>query len=1166
MAIKHFGYTWWGQAWLNALKDIDFSNRLPRGMRYARNDLVKSIAIKGNIVEARVKGRKRSPYEVKIAVPRFSESKKNRILKIINSNFYYLARLSARELPSEMLEDLEKNNIKLFPAKWEDLDAHCSCPDWAVPCKHIAAVIYMIANEIDKKPFLVFNLHDFDILSNFERESKSEIGLKSISEIVKLDDKKEKVKQTIDAMDFSTIPALKKELFSVLAPKPLFHLTKDFKKHLLKAYDNTGKEIIQFLEQDFEVPEKLADLKRISLKLDKNLSDFKGIIKFKQDRVNFSRDNLLELLKILNKISLNEVFNFHESVVIFTLFYSFAAKLAQQGAFIPEVIKLTEKLYILRYIPALFNEKISQIFEQLRGLIPPDFITVNKTHMSVNEQALVLTSLFLGYFVGEFQKKKEPGEDKTADFFFNRVPFKIDKFEESEIPQTIHLWLSKFYIVHKNYTPLIQVYEPRRGDKDFGIEIKIEDSKNVLSEPIALKKIVNDEKFKEIRLDILKDLSLLSTYFPVVNEYLGLKKANRLKVPPTNFVQLWFNALPILKLLGIRTLIPKSLQEIFAPGLTLSVKSKFTGSPAVVSYLNMREMLDFDWSIAVGSDVISAEEFRESVKGVSGVVKIKNKYVRIDKKEINKILKSLEQKPRLSPLDILKINLEGKFNGAPIRSDKKVADIFDKLFELKETAVPASLNGELREYQQRGFNWLYNNTGNGLGSLIADDMGLGKTIQVLTLLLKLQEEKHLTADKRALIVVPATLMSNWRKEFEKFAPGIKTFIYHGLDRSLKIRDVEVIITTYGMVRSERAKFAKEEWLAVIIDEAQNIKNPTANQTAAVKSLRAGIKIAMTGTPVENRLSEYWSIMDFVFEDYLGSLTAFKENYAIPIERFRDSESLRNFKKLTAPFVLRRVKTDRSIIDDLPEKIETDRYCNLTKEQASLYEKVVRDIEAVLDNGDDRSEFEKSGIIFKLMTYLKQVCNHPAQFLKKPAADVELSGKSKMLMDLLEKIYLNDEKVLIFTQYKEMGELLKEMVTRELDEEVLFLHGGVAVKKRGEMVDLFQEDRVYRTFILSLKAGGTGLNLTAANNVIHYDLWWNPAVENQATDRAFRIGQEKNVIVNRFISKGTFEEKIDEIIKSKKELSDLTVGSGEKWITEFSNAELRELIRLESENI
>lgn len=1164
MAIKKFGHTWWGQAWLNALKDIDFSNRLPRGMRYARDDLVKTIKINGNIVEARVKGRKRIPYSVRIAVPQFSENKKKRILRIINSNVYYLARLSSRELPTDLLEDLEKNNIKIFPSKLEDLHANCSCPDWAVPCKHIASVIYIIANEIDKNPFLVFNLHNFDILSNFEIKSKSEIGLKSLDDIVELDDPFEKMKQTVESIDFSTIPHLKQDIFSVLTPKPLFHLTKDFKKHLAKAYDTTGKEIIKFLEQDFEIQENLAELKNISLKLNKNLIDFNGVTRFKKSRHSFSRDNLTELIKLLNKISLNEIFNFSESIIIFTLFYSFAAKLAQQGAFIPEVVKLEKKLFILRYIPGLFNEKIAAVFEQLKSLIPPDFITINKRQISKNEQALVLSSLFLNYFVKTFQKRGT-GEDKISDFFFNQAPFKIDKFEESEIPQTIHLWLSKFYIVHKNYTPLIQVYEPKRGDTDFGFEIKVEDSKNILSEPIALKKIITEEKYQKIKLDMLKDLSLLANYFPVVNDYLGQKRAQRLKLPAQPFVEEWFKALPVLKLLGIRTLVPKSLQEIFFPDLTLSVRSKAAANDRVVSYLNIREMLDFDWGVAIGGDVITAEEFRKSVRNLSGIIKIKEKYVRIDKKEINRILNSLNKEPQLSPLDILRINLEEKYKGVPIRSDSQVADIFDKLFELKEIELPAALNAELREYQQRGFNWLYNNTKNGLGSLMADDMGLGKTIQVISLLLKLKDEAHLTAEKRALIVVPATLLSNWKKEFEKFAPTIETFIYHGLDRTLNVTNVEVIITTYGMIRSEKSKFSKEKWLAVVIDEAQNIKNPAADQTKAVKSLPADIKIAMTGTPVENRLSEYWSIMDFVFEDYLGTLTSFKENYAVPIERFRDSESLRNFKKLTAPFILRRLKTDGSIIADLPEKIEIDTYCNLTKEQASIYEKVVEDIEAVLDSEDGKSDFEKKGIIFKLMTYLKQVCNHPCQYLKKPGTDINLSGKSKLLMDLLRKIYLNNEKVLIFTQYKEMGELLEKMIAPELREEVLFLHGGVPVKKRNDMVELFQADKKYRTFILSLRAGGTGLNLTAANNVIHYDLWWNPAVEKQATDRAFRIGQKKNVIVNRFITKGTFEEKIDEIIKSKKELSDLTVSVGEKWITEFSNAELKELIRLEKEN-
>lgn len=325
-------------------------------------------------------------------------------------------------------------------------------------------------------------------------------------------------------------------------------------------------------------------------------------------------------------------------------------------------------------------------------------------------------------------------------------------------------------------------------------------------------------------------------------------------------------------------------------------------------------------------------------------------------------------------------------------------------------------------------------------------------------------------------------------------------------------------------------------------------------------MKAEVKIAMTGTPVENRLSEYWSLFDFVNKGYLGSAKYFKKAFASPIENDNNEKQLERFKKITDPFVLRRLKTDKSIINDLPEKIEHDCFIQLTKEQTALYQNVVNTMLESLNNAEENS-IERKGLVFKMMTALKQICNHPSQFLKKEDDRVDLSGKTEMLLELLRSIYENDEKVLIFTQYKEMGQILARILENAFDTKPLFLHGGVARHKRDIMVEEFQNKKHVKIFILSIKAGGTGLNLTAAKHVIHYDLWWNPAVETQATDRAFRIGQKKNVLVHRLICKGTFEEKINQMLQDKKHLADLTVATGEKWIGDLSSNELHELIHI-----
>lgn len=433
-------------------------------------------------------------------------------------------------------------------------------------------------------------------------------------------------------------------------------------------------------------------------------------------------------------------------------------------------------------------------------------------------------------------------------------------------------------------------------------------------------------------------------------------------------------------------------------------------------------------------------------------------------------------------------------------------------------------------------------------------MGLGKTLQIITFLAKLKEEK-LLKKKPCLVVVPTTLLTNWQNEIKKFCPSLKAYIYHGANRKFPEDSYDLLLTSYGMVRSEAA-LSKQRWQVVVLDEAQNIKNAATQQTKAVKKLKAENKIAMTGTPIENRLNEYWSILDFLNKGYLGGLKYFNKEFSLPIELERDQHQLNIFKKITAPLVLRRLKTDKKIISDLPDKIEMDQVCNLTKEQLALYQNVVDNTMQKIEKAEG---MDRRGLIFSLMTSLKQICNHPAHFLKKKTADFVLSGKTKLLKELLTNINENNEKVLIFTQYTEMGFLLQDLISQELQQSALFLHGGLSRKKRDEMVEKFQNEKHTRIMLLSLKAGGTGLNLTKATNVIHFDLWWNPATENQATDRAYRIGQEQNVMVYRLITEGTFEEKINEMIMRKKELADLAINQGEKWIGEFNDEELQELV-------
>lgn len=502
--------------------------------------------------------------------------------------------------------------------------------------------------------------------------------------------------------------------------------------------------------------------------------------------------------------------------------------------------------------------------------------------------------------------------------------------------------------------------------------------------------------------------------------------------------------------------------------------------------------------------------------------------------------------------------LSEDFDGAPIGLTEDVRKLLKTILKTEKIDLPRNLNANMRHYhyQVNGYYWLVKNAKLGMGSIIVDDMGLGKTLQVIATLLKFKEEKVLDK-KKAIIIVPTTLLTNWQKEIQKFPPIFKIYIYHGTKRDLKSAEYDLLLTTYGVVRSDIEILQKIKWFAVIIDEAQNIKNLITEQTKAVKKLKEDVKIAMSGTPVENRLVEYWSIFDFTNKGYLENIEWFKRNFAIPITCESNQSKLDKFRKITRPFILRRLKTDKSIIPDLPQKIENNLYCSLTAEQAAIYENFVVHMMEIIEA--EMNNFVRGSLVLKKITVLKQICNHPVNYLKRGDPIIEASGKSQLLINLLENIYDNNEKTLIFTQYREMGDLLCKIIENQFKHIPLFLHGQTPRKIRDKMIDDFQNIPQAKTFILSLKAGGTGLNLTAAQNVIHYDLWWNPAVENQATDRAYRIGQKNNVMVYRLLTQGTIEEKINLIISEKKNFANMVVNVGETWIGELSNSELKELV-------
>ncbi len=466
--------------------------------------------------------------------------------------------------------------------------------------------------------------------------------------------------------------------------------------------------------------------------------------------------------------------------------------------------------------------------------------------------------------------------------------------------------------------------------------------------------------------------------------------------------------------------------------------------------------------------------------------------------------------------------------------------------------------------------WVYDFEVEHYHNFVANNILCHNTIQLITLLLHDRSHNKQEQLNPTLLICPMSIVGNWHREIQRFAPSLSVMVHHGHERlsgtafEEEARKHDVVITTYSLALRDKEHLASIVWDNVVVDEAQNIKNESAKQTQAIKSLQAGHRIALTGTPVENRLSELWSIMEFLNPGYLGSGAEFRKSFALPIERYHNTERAEILKQLIQPFVLRRVKTDKEIIKDLPDKMEMKVFCNLTQEQASLYEAVVREM---IEKIEQAEGIERKGLVLAALMRLKQVCNHPAQFMGDSSSLPRRSGKLSRLEEMLEEVLAAGDKALIFTQFAEMGRMLHQHLQEALGCETLFLHGGTPKKQRDAMVQRFQEERKGPPlFILSLKAGGVGLNLTAANHVFHFDRWWNPAVENQATDRAFRIGQTKNVQVHKFVCVGTLEERIDQMIEQKKELAESIVGSGENWVTEMSTEQLKELFALSREAV
>ncbi len=1131
MARKQYGTTIWGAELLKVLEQKTDSGRLGRGRTYANTGRVYDVSVKDSHIRAKVEGNYSPYYATSMDFTPFSKNEIATIKTILEENPLILASIMNGDLPETFLRHLYDAHISLF----KDFKMSCSCPDFygRYACKHIAGLYYIAVSEMDKNPFTLFSLRGFDLIKHYgiENEINIEYPLsltpyqeQEVSseplEIIKLGDNSNFILSMLSSnppfasIDYKEVM----EEFYKKVPKALVQNISPIQSREIEDIErllqNSDFEFIfnhDVYESQFRVTNPLfLDSKKLFVDID---------AKFRKETMTISTLELFKLFISFEDDNGSESYRF--------LFYLFriAYLMIESKSFIPAVVEGKKSFFIVYRL----LHSIPEVQKQLNGLslFAPKMVKYKKKYLNQLSSTETILSAIISDFVNNmnfWHKKQKNNPPKVSWSFFHTEEFRVKGFEEENIATSIYNYFSIFDIIKSQYR--YKIYIDKIDEYFLAIKVQHKTKEYLLNQSL---RVLN-------KMEILKFISFLNTYLPETSQLLEQDVVELSKYKLEDFL---LNTSTIISNLGIDIILPKELKNLLRPKLSLKVSSK---SKNLQSFFDLKSMLEYDWQIAIGDQTISIEEFEKLVESGKELIEFKDNFVVISPEEAKNIFAQIKRKKALDSFEILQATLNGE-----AFLTKELEAFIDELFNPKDIPVPTSLNAELRSYQERGFAWNINNLLNGFGTILADDMGLGKTIQAISTLLYLKENGFIK--KRVVIIVPTSLINNWENELEKFAPSLGFFSYYGLKR--KLEESDILITTYDIARRDLAKLKKEKIDCLIIDEAQKIKNPNTETSKAIKSIKAKYKIALSGTPVENNLSELWSIFDFTLPKYLKTLKDFQKNYAKDIEIQKDHAKIEKLKKITAPFMLRRLKTDKNIAPDLPEKIIIDEYSTMTKEQAGLYQSLVDESFKMMED-----EENTGALVLKLIVSLKQICNHPRNFDKTSPIDPKLSGKAQQLLTLLETILQRNEKVLIFTQYTEMGDILVKMIEDVLLTTPLFLKGSQSKKKRNEIVESFQNDPKHKIFILSLKAGGVGLNLTEANHVIHYDLWFNPAVENQATDRAFRIGQKRNVSVYRFITKDSFEEKIDKMIKAKQELSNLSVSIGENWLGKMDKDELR----------
>ena len=923
----------------------------------------------------------------------------------------------------------------------------------------------------------------------------------------------------------------------------------------------------------------------------------------------------IAVLSALSQSGNDVGFEVGQSVHFWASAAQFTLDLLVDQRFIPTLLQVDRRHLSATWTPWLHDEEVVSRFAMLLRAMPPVARSTTEDGRTLLESALedmangfIRTILIEDDFIDaveEWNVSEDAHASWLSALLHEKNAVSGDPDRLLSIFTDARRWLGKLCDVGDDlsWRLLLELHEPFENSDSwlltYALQSAEDESREVSAEEVwdgAGSESASDDKLPEL---FLGELDRAASLYPKLEQSLEESTPRNIDLTTIEAHRFLVEFLPLLEESGFKTTVPmwwgsdqstlSASLHIDSPSMEAALAERAEGSYGSTSMLGLNAIVECQWQVAVGDHLLSQDEFEQLLKQKQPLVQVDGKWVHLQPGAIEEAKKLFVDGATASmPLvEALRL-VQGDGDQTKMLSigGLTATGWVHELLEstsgnetLPDIPQPPKFEGQLRPYQLTGLRWMAFLSKFGIGTCLADDMGLGKTIQLIALM---QHERINTTMSvgPTLLVVPTSVIGNWERELDKFAPELKVLVHHGPERPLAdefaqlVTENDVIITTYGLVHRDRETLNQTTWHRVALDEAQYIKNPPTKQAQSIRALKAWHRVALTGTPVENRLIELWSIMEFLNPGYLGPASVFKKTIARPIEQRRDPKRAEQLRRMIQPFVLRRLKTDATVIDDLPDCVQTKEYAILTKEQAGIYEQVVNRMMNEVEQSDG---IQRRGLVLSTLVKLKQVCNHPGHYAQAghrdgvtvtqsstPGLQSTRSGKSARLMTLLEEVVSTGEKALVFTQFREMGRLLSAMIQHDLNCETLFLHGGTPTKRRQQFIDRFQDDEGnVPVFILSLKAGGVGLNLTAANHVFHYDRWWNPAIENQATDRAFRIGQKKTVHVHKFVCTGTLEERIDQMIEQKMELSENIVGSGESWISDLSAGQLREMLVLRS---